>query len=84
MKIDPTMQITINNYDQLLTFIKREDVSSRAAVDVFEAAFNIVVITFVDPITRETHLNKDKVINRIEDFINNCKNGQFDKVVLFS
>lgn len=78
------MEITINSYDQLITFVKRKDVSAAAALDVFEGAFDIVVITFVDPLTRETHLVKDKVINRIEDFISNCLKGKHDKVVIFS
>ena len=78
------MEITIDNYEDLLTFIKREDVSSRAAIDVFEGAFNIVAIIFICAITREPNFEKEKVIQKIEGYINNCKNGQFDKVVVFS
>ena len=78
------MEITIDNYEDLLTFIKREDVSSRAAIDVFEGAFNIVAIIFICAITREPNFEKEKVIKKIEGYINNCKNGQFDKVVVFS
>ena len=78
------MEITINNYDDLLKFVKRKDVSAAAALDVFEGAFQVVVITFLCAITREPQLVKQKVIEKIEDFINNCKNGQFDKVVVFS
>lgn len=78
------MEITINNYDDLLTFIKRKDVTAKAAVDVFEGAFNIVAIVFVDAQTREPNFEKEKVIQKIEGFIDNCRNGQFDKVVLFS
>jgi hypothetical protein len=79
------MEITISTYDELLTFIKRNDIDARAAIDVFESAFNpIVVITFVDPLTREPHLNKGKIITKIEEFIDNCLKGKHDKVVLFS
>ena len=78
------MEITIDNYEDLLMFIKRKDVTAKDAVDVFEGAFNIVAIVFVDAITREPNFVKEKVIQKIEGFIDNCKNGQFDKVVLFS
>jgi hypothetical protein len=78
------MEITIDNYEDLLTFIKRKDVTAAAAVDVFEAAFKIIAVVFVDAQTREPNFEKEKVIQKIEDFINNCRNGQFDKVVLFS
>lgn len=77
------MEITIDNYEDLLTFIKRKDVTARAAVDVFEAAFNIVAIVFVDAQTRETNFVKEKVIEKIEGFINDYKDGIFKKVVLF-
>jgi len=78
------MQITIDNPETLLQFIKKDNISARAAVDIFEAAFCVVAIIFIDAISREPHLVKDKVIEKIEDFINNRKNGRFDKVVIFS
>lgn len=77
-------KITIDSAESMLEFIKKDNISARSAVDIFEGAFNIVAIVFVDAITREPHLVKETVINRIEDFINNCKNGRFDKVVIFS
>ena len=77
------MDIEINDYEDLLTFIKRKDVTAKAAVNVFEGAFCIVSIIFVDALSREPHLVKEKVIQKIESYINNCKEGRFDKVVLF-
>ena len=76
--------ITINTPEELLTFVKRDNISSRAAIDLFEGAFSIVAIIFVDAQTREPNFEKEKVIKKIEGYINNCKNGQFDKVVVFS
>lgn len=78
------MQITIDNYDSLLEFVKREDISPIAAIDVFEGAFNIVAIILMDAITREPQIVKAQVVEKIEAFINNCKIGQFDNVVLFN
>lgn len=77
------MQITIDNPTTLLEFIKREDVTAAAAVEVFEGAFDIVAIVFVDAITREPNFEKEKVIQKIEGFINDYKDGGFKKVVLF-
>jgi hypothetical protein len=79
------MQITINNYDELLSFIKRADVSPADAINVFEKTFNVVTIVFICAIKRTLDLDKDTVIQKIEGFINEGKEGKEpNKVILFN
>ena len=68
--------ININNYDDLMSFIKREDVCPMDAINVFEKAFSsadVVCITFVDAITKEADLDKDTVIQKISEFVDAIK-----------
>lgn len=79
------MEIEITDYNDLLTFVKRADVSPANAVTVFGKACNVVCISFVDAITRKTTLSKQDTINKIESFISEAKEGKKPhKVVLFT
>jgi hypothetical protein len=61
------MNITINNYNDLLKFIKREDVNSKQATEVVCKALNVLCIF---------EKSKDEVIKATEYYINRfCKNG---------
>ena len=71
--------ININNYDDLMSFVKRKDVSAMDAINVFEKAFNsvdIMCITFVDAVTKESNLDKETVIQKISEFVDEIKKGK--------
>lgn len=71
------MQIQINNYSEMLDFIKRTDVSAVDAVSIFEKCTNKTCIVFCDAVTRQTNLTKESVLKTIDK--------SFDlKVILFS
>ena len=63
------MTIQINNYIDLLEFIKRDDINRNDALTVFEKALNIVCITFVDAITKIELYDKCDIINELEKII---------------
>jgi len=77
------MEFKIENYNELLTFIKREDVSASDAITVFGNAFNVTNIVFICAITREPNLIKEEVIRKIENYVTNYENGIINKIVLF-
>ena len=63
------MTIKINDYIDLLEFIKRDDINRNDALTVFEKALNIVCITFVDAITKEVLFEKSYIIEKLENII---------------
>ena len=79
------MEIEINTIDELLTFVKREEVSPEDAISVFKKAFNVTCITFVDAITRKLCTDKAMVINTIEEYIRKVREDKvYNKIVLFT
>jgi hypothetical protein len=79
------MNIEINTIDELLTFVKRKEVSQKDAISVFERAFNVTCIMFVDAITRELTTNKETVINTIEEYVRKVREDKvYNKIVLFT
>lgn len=79
------MKITINNYDELLQFIKRDDVSAVDALNIFSESINVVCITFIDAITGKNDLNKSEIIKETEMIINALKADPYykPKTILF-
>ena len=55
------MQIVINNYDDLLKFIKRKEVTNKQAAEVVCKALKVLVIF---------EMTKEELIKCTEDFIN--------------
>ncbi len=79
------MQKTINTIDELLTFVKRDEVSPNDAISVFGKAFNVKCIIFIDAITRELTTNKETVINTIEEYVRKVREDKvYNKIVLFT
>jgi len=79
------MKLDINTIDELLTFVKREEVGPQDAITVFERAFNVTCILFIDAITRELTTNKETVINTIEEYIRKVREDKvYNKIVLFT
>lgn len=79
------MEIEINTIDELLTFVKREEVSPEDAISVFGKAFNVKCITFIDALTRKLCTNKETVINTIEEYIRKVREDKvYNKIVLFT
>ena len=79
------MEIEINTIDELLTFVKREEVSPEDAISVFGKAFNVKCIIFIDAITRELTTNKETVINTIEEYVRKVREDKvYNKIVLFT
>lgn len=78
------MNIDINTIDELLTFVKREEVSTKDAINVFKKAFNVTCILFIDAITRELCTDKEMAINTIEEYISKVKaDNVYSKIVIF-
>jgi len=73
------MRISINTPDELLKFVKRNDISAKDSLNVFCDAVNVICITFCDAITNETFITKDKVIQETENFLMNIKENPKDK-----
>ncbi len=65
------MTIQINNYNELLEFIKRDDINKQDALNVFEKALNIVCIVFEDAITKEVLFEKSDLVKKLENIISN-------------
>ena len=60
-------QIAINNYDDLLTFIKRKDINAEQAAKVIKATLNVIIL-YVE--------SKETLIKQTEYHINKfCKNN---------
>lgn len=79
------MKVDINTIEELLTFVKREEVSPEDAITVFGKAFNVKCISFVDAITRKLTTNKETVITTIEDYIRKVREDKvYNKIVLFT
>lgn len=79
------MKVDINTIDELLTFVKGEGVSPEDAIKVFEKAFNVTCIMFVDAITRELTTNKETVITTIEEYVRKVREDKvYNKIVLFT
>ena len=55
------MEIQINNYTELLEFVKREDINSTQATEIVCKALNVICIF---------EMTKDEVITTTEYFIN--------------
>lgn len=78
------MNIDINTIDELLTFIKRKEVSTKDAINVFKNAFDVTCILFIDAITRELCTDKEMAINTIEEYISKVKaDNVYSKIVIF-
>jgi hypothetical protein len=78
------MDIQINTPDELLCFVNRKDVSTKNAIDVFGKCFKVKNIIFIDAITKEISIDKNKAIEKIESFVNDVKDGKrYNKIVLF-
>jgi hypothetical protein len=79
------MNIEINTIDQLLTFVKRKEVSPEDAINCFEKAFNVTCILFTDALTGKLCTDKETVINTIEEYIHKIREDKvYNKVVLFA
>lgn len=79
------MKVDINTIDELLTFVKREEVSAADAISVFGKAFNVKCILFIDAITRELCTNKETAIKTIEEYIRKVREDKIHhKIVLFT
>jgi hypothetical protein len=62
--------ITINNTDQLLAFIKRDDVTVKQATEVVCKVLKVIAIF---------EMNKEVLIQKTEDHINTfCNRGQIE------
>ena len=55
------MEITINNYNELLEFIKRDDINPKQATEIVCKALKVIAIF---------EMTKDEVITTTEYFIN--------------
>ena len=79
------MQKTINTIEELLTFVKLPEVSPEDAITVFEKAFNVTCITFVDAITKKLCTDKAMVVTTIEEYIQKVREGKvYNKIILFT
>ncbi len=78
-------KVDINTIDELLQFVKREEVSPEDAITVFEKSFGVTCILFVDAITRKLTTNKETVITTIEEYVRKVREDKFyNKIVLFT
>jgi hypothetical protein len=69
------MKITINNYDELLEFVKREDVSVKDATEIVCKALKVIVLF---------DMNKDEVIEATEYHIKTfCQNNNNNERPIF-
>jgi hypothetical protein len=67
------MKIEINNYTDLLEFIKRKDVTVKQATEIVCKCLKVLVIF---------EMTKEELIQKTEYHINTfCKNGQFEKPI---
>jgi len=67
------IQITINNFDDLLDFIKRDEVNSIQATEIVCKALNVISIF---------EQSKDDLIKQTEHFINTyCQNNSFERPI---
>jgi hypothetical protein len=67
------MQYLISNTDELMDFIKREDITTDQALEIVCRALNVLSCE---------KYTKDKLIEVTETFIENyCKNGEKDKPI---
>jgi hypothetical protein len=67
------MEVTINNFNELLDFIKKDEVNSKQATEIVCKALNVLAIS---------DLSKDEVIERTEFFINTyCQNNNAERPI---
>lgn len=70
------MTIQINNYTELLEFVKREDINSKQATEVVCKALKVVSLF---------EMQKDEVIKATEYFINTyCKNNNPNRPIFLN
>jgi len=78
-------KITVNNHDIFLKTLKREDITARYAIDFFERAFAVKIITLVDASTNELYTDKEVVLKIIQNWLIEVKRGNKpNRVILFS
>jgi hypothetical protein len=68
-----------------MAFIKRPDVTAEDAIKTFSTAFNstkLLCVTLTDAVTGKAELNKEDVIQKIDSFIDNLKEGNGLKVTV--
>ena len=75
--------ITVNNHDIFLKTIKREEMTTKNALDFFERAFDVKIITLVDAGSNELYTDKDTVVKTIQDWLIEVKRGNKPNRVLF-
>lgn len=67
------MEVTINNYNELLDFIKKDEVNSKQATEIVCKALKVIAIF---------EMTKEELIRKTEYHINTfCNNGQFEKPI---
>ena len=76
------MTISITNYDELINFIKRNDISAVDSLNVFCEAVNVTCITFFDAVTQEPLLKKANVIQEAEKFIKDRRENRPEKKII--
>lgn len=70
------MTIQINNYNELLDFIKRKDINSKQATEIVCKALKVVVIF---------EMQKDEVIKATEYYINTfCQNNTGERPIFLN
>jgi len=78
-------EIQISTPDDLMAFIKRPDVTPEDAIKTFSKAFNSMdlrCVTLTDAVTGKAELNKEDVIQKIDNFIENLKEGNGLKITV--
>jgi hypothetical protein len=70
------MRIEIKNYNDLIDFIKREDVTIKQAKEVISKTLTLIIIF---------EMSKTELIQETERYINTyCKNGHFETPIFLS
>jgi len=70
------MQIQINNYKELLEFIKRKDINSKQATEIVCKALKVIVLF---------DMNKDEVIEATEYHIKTfCQNNNNERPIFLT
>jgi hypothetical protein len=77
------MDLQIESLEDLILFVKREDVSVDDAIIVFATVLEVVPIIFKDKSGKQA-ISKSKTIEIIQKYVNNYKDGIVKKVVTFS
>lgn len=70
------MTIAVKNYNDLLEFIKRNDVSVKQAREVISKTLTVLIIF---------EMSKEELIKETEIYINTfCKNGSYEKPIFLN